>query len=440
VGAHARSLVLALLALIPSLSCADVAVPDTPAGKALSEFLDAVNSGDPARQESFLQRWPSRLSVSDIDQWYRVSGGYDLLEVRSSDSTNVFFRIKQRSRDVVEAGRLQVSAETPVSLKMVNAWRMPPGATWEPLTLDDAARARVIESAAVILERFHIDAKTGERLAAELRQRLASGEYRDIPYGDWLAKKVTSDLRDTVHDDHLQLRFSYWLTSAESTAKQDEEEARQAVAANCFFEKAEHLEGNIGYLKFNVFADAAACGSKASEVMDSLADSDALIFDLRDNRGGRGEMGERLASYLFAKRTHLSDAFRRADNVTTASWTTPHVPGSKFLGKPVYVLISGRTFSAGEGFAFVLQAQKRATIVGEATVGGSGTIEFKPVDGQFTVVVPTGRVTSPVSKADFVRTGVIPDIKAPADEALEVALKLAAQSRHGSRPGAGTKP
>jgi hypothetical protein len=35
---------------------------------------------------------------------------------------------------------------------MVNAWRMPPGATFEPITLDDAARARVIESAAAILE------------------------------------------------------------------------------------------------------------------------------------------------------------------------------------------------------------------------------------------------------------------------------------------------
>jgi hypothetical protein len=59
-------------------------------------------------------------------------------------------------------------------------------------------------------------------------------------------------------------------------------------------------------------------------------------------------------------------------------------------------------FSAGEGFSFVLQAQKRATLVGEATVGGSGTIEFKPIDGHFTVVVPTGRVTSPATGTDFV--------------------------------------
>ena len=429
-----------LFALFPVFSFADVAVPKTPAGQALSAFLEAVNSGDRAIEESFLSAWPSKLTVDDIEEWKKVSGGYDLLEVRSSDPTNVFFRIRQKARAVEEAGRLQVSEETPVSLRMVNAWRMPPGATFDPITLDDAARARVVESAAGILEQFHIDVKTGKQLASELRKRLAGGEYRDIPYGDWLAKKVTADLRDIVHDDHLQLRFNYWLSTTESAAKQSEEEARQAVAAHCFFDKVEHLPPNVGYLKFNVFADPDACAKAAGEAMNTLADSDALIIDLRDNRGGRGGMGELLASYLFAGRTHLADSFRRADNVTTESWTTPDVPGRKFLGKPVYVLISRNTFSAGEGFSFVLQAQKRATLVGETTVGGSGTIEFKPIDAHFTLVVPTGRVTSPANRKDFVGTGVVPDVTVPAAEALDVALRLAAQSRHGNRSGAGAKP
>src|SRR5690349_9425133 len=179
-----RSLLAALLSLIPIASFADVAVPDTPAGRALTAFLDAVNSGDRARHEAFLEEWPSRLTVDDVAEWKTASGGYDLLEVRSSDPTNVFFRIRQRARDVEEAGRLQVSAESPVSLRMVNAWRIPPGATFDPITLDDAARAGVIEGTAAILEKFHIDVKTGKLLASELRKRLGAGEYRDIAYGD----------------------------------------------------------------------------------------------------------------------------------------------------------------------------------------------------------------------------------------------------------------
>jgi C-terminal processing protease CtpA/Prc len=105
----------------------------------------------------------------------------------------------------------------------------------------------------------------------------------------------------------------------------------------------------------------------------------------------------------------------------------PYVPGRKFIDKPVLVLISNRTFSAGEGFAYLLKDLKRATLIGETTVGGSGTIEFKPIDAHFTLVLPTGRVVSPVTKTDWAGTGVEPDVKVPADQALDAALKLAAE-------------
>jgi len=103
------------------------------------------------------------------------------------------------------------------------------------------------------------------------------------------------------------------------------------------------------------------------------------------------------------------------------------VPGRKFLDKPVFVLISKRTFSAGEALAFVLQAQKRATVIGEATVGGSGAIEFKPIDTRFTLVLPTTRVTSAATRKGWAGTGVQPDVKVPAGQALDTALKMAAK-------------
>ena len=175
-----------LFALFPVSSFADVAVPKTPAGQALSAFLEAVNSGDRAIEESFLSAWPSKLTVDDIEEWKKVSGGYDLLEVRSSDPTNVFFRIRQKARAVEEAGRLQVSEEAPVSLRMVNAWRMPPGATFDPITLDDAARARVVESAAGILEQFHFldvlfrQDRRGPSNTAEIETAVLLTSVRDL--------------------------------------------------------------------------------------------------------------------------------------------------------------------------------------------------------------------------------------------------------------------
>jgi C-terminal processing protease CtpA/Prc len=103
----------------------------------------------------------------------------------------------------------------------------------------------------------------------------------------------------------------------------------------------------------------------------------------------------------------------------------PFVPGRKFVDKPVIVLISKRTFSAGEGLAYLLKDLKRATLIGETTVGGSGTIEFKPIDGHFLIVVPTGRVISPITKTSWAGAGVVPDVKVAADDALDEALKRA---------------
>jgi hypothetical protein len=279
-----------------------------------------------------------------------------------------------------------------------------------------------------LLDRFHVDPTIGKTLSTAVRMRAARGDYRSLTYGDEFAIKLTKDLREIGRDRHLEVRFSYVVQSTELLARDPVADSSQR-ASNCGFEKAEHLRPNVGFLKFNFFADPEICAPTASAAMNFLADSDSLILDLRDNNGGIVGMVNFLASYLFAERTHLSDDFRRADNVTTESWTLPYVPGRKFVDKPVFVLISKRTFSAGVALAYILKDLKRATLIGETetTVGGSGTIEFKPIDAHFTLVVPTGRVISPITKTDWAGTGVEADVKVAADAALDVARRLAAE-------------
>ncbi len=399
-------------------------MPDTPAGRALSAWLDAFNSGDRARRESFNNTYGAQLD--DDMSWRAETGGYDLLEVDANDRTNVFFRVKQRSSAVEEFGRIQVSATAPVKLAVLDVRRIPAGAKAEPVVLDAADRARVVGQVAGLLDRFHVDPKIGKTLSTAVRKRAARGDYRPFTYGDELASKLTADLREVGQDKHLEVRFRYFIQAVQSPARDPVADSRLR-AANCGFEKAEHLQPNIGYLKSNFFGDPEICATTASAAMNFLADSDALLIDLRDNNGGRGGMVTFIVSYLFAERTHLSDGFQRADNVTTESWTLPYVPGKKFIDKPVFVLISKRTFSAGEGLAYVLKDLKRATLIGETTVGGSGTIEFKRIDDHFTLVVPTGRVISPITKTDWAGTGVEPDVKVESAKALDVALELAAE-------------
>jgi C-terminal processing protease CtpA/Prc len=146
--------------------------------------------------------------------------------------------------------------------------------------------------------------------------------------------------------------------------------------------------------------------------MNFLADSDALILDLRDNHGGMSGMVTLIASYLFDEPTHLNDAYDRNANSTTQFWTSPYVPGKKFVDKPVFLLTSKATFSAAEDFSFALKNLKRATLVGETSGGGAHPIEPHRIDDHFSVVVPFARSISPITKA-VGRHGVELDIKAP---------------------------
>jgi C-terminal processing protease CtpA/Prc len=160
--------------------------------------------------------------------------------------------------------------------------------------------------------------------------------------------------------------------------------------------------------------------------MASLNNVNALIFDLRDNRGGSDEMVSLLSSYLFDP--------RRVP--TPRSWTSSPVPGSKLVNKPVYILTSSTTISAAEQFTYNLKMLKRATIVGEVTAGGAHAGVWHRIDDQYGVAIPEKRAVNPYAQADWEAIGIQPDIKVPADAALQTALRQAQSWIHGHKRSA----
>jgi len=103
------------------------------------------------------------------------------------------------------------------------------------------------------------------------------------------------------------------------------------------------------------------------------------------------------------------------------------VPGPRLAGKPVFVLTSKHTFSGAEEFTYNLKNLKRATIIGETTGGGAHPVSGHRIDDHFMIGVPFARAVNPVSKTNWEGTGVEPDVKVPADQALDVAKKTAAE-------------
>lgn len=423
------SAVLVFLFLSVAAGSAQTPIPDTPAGRTLRAWLDAFNSGDRAKVEAYVQKIDPKESVERMLAFHRQTGGFDLLGIESSQPLLIRFRVKEKASTTVGIGSLEVKDGQPPTVEHFGLHAIPPGAKVENVKLDAAARQRVIDAVVKDLNEYYVYPDLAQKMAQAVLERDKSGAYNAISDGDAFAGTLTSDLRAVSHDKHLGVQFSPFKLPPEQHGPNAQEEAefhKQLEKMNCGFEKIEILPRNIGYLKFNMFADADFCGPTAVAAMNFLAHTDAIIYDLRENGGGDPKMVALMASYLFDKPTHLNDLYNRKEDRTTQYWTLPYVPGARLGDKPAFVLTSKSTFSGAEEFTYDLKCLKRATIVGETTGGGAHPVAGHRLDDHFMIGVPFARAINPITRTNWEGNGVQPDVAVKAADALDTAEKLAA--------------
>jgi len=332
-----------------------------------------------------------------------------------------------------ESGPPEVN-ETATALPSANASRqtsfavaLPPAAV-ESVKLSPAERHRVVRAAIENLNKYYVEPKMATRMADALLRHERAGDDNAITDPETFATVLTDQLQNASHDRYVGVMYGTEPTVSSPRAPAPAEVAeyrRRMIESNCTFEKIEILPHNIGYLKFNSFPDAVVCGSMASRAMKQLNGADAIIFDLRDNSGGYANMVALLATYLFDRPTHLNDFYNRGENSTEQSWTLEPIPGNKLADKPVFILTSPRTFSAAEAFSYDLKMLQRATLVGETTSGRGHLGAVHRMDDRFAIRIPEIKVTNPISKTNWEGTGVAPDVKVKAADALQTAKRLA---------------
>ncbi len=302
-------------------------------------------------------------------------------------------------------------------------------ATHLDLRIDAATRKQVLENALRAITDGYVFPDVAARVTAAIRGRMDRGEYDHIDLGPVLADVLTLHLKEVSADGHLGVQYRREPVPLDAgpgdAPRPDQVEAarRQALRQNFGFERVERLPGNVGYLDLRSFERASDGGPTAAAAMALLANTDALIIDLRQNGGGEPSMVALLASYLFpaGEPIHLNDLYWRAGDRTQQWWTLPYLPGSRYDGKDVYILVSSGTFSAAEELAYGLKSLKRATLVGETTGGGANPGDFHRLGAHFTIFVPAGRAINPVTKTSWERVGVVPDVEVAADLALDTA-------------------
>ncbi len=291
----------------------------------------------------------------------------------------------------------------------------------------------IIDSLTEALNTVYVFPEVAKDMEKQIRKNFKKGKYKKITSLEEFTQVLTEDLQGVSHDLHLGLRDmppeDYSAMLEENPEEQENFQRKQMESlrrSNYGFKKLEILPGNIGYLDLRGFMHASFAGPTAVAAMNFLSNSDAIIFDLRNNGGGSPRMIQLLTSYLLEDPTHINSFYVRKTDSIMQFWTSASVQGPKMVETPVYVLTSRGTFSAAEEFTYNLKNLKRATIVGETTGGGAHPVEshfFRITDKVFFQMrLPFGRAINPISGTNWEGTGVEPDIKVPADEALDVAM------------------
>ena len=300
------------------------------------------------------------------------------------------------------------------------------GGPQQDVTIDAAMRKTVIEGALKALNENYVFPDVARKMEQVMRERMKRKEYDKITSAENFASTLTTHFQEVSRDKHLRVRYSHEalqdFSQQQASSEERERQRAWASARNFGFEKVERLDGNIGYLELRGFMDAELASETAAAAMSFLANTDALIIDLRRNGGGQPQMVALLSSYLFDKPTHLNDIYFRSDNRTEKFWTRETVAGKRYgESKPVYVLTSSYTFSGAEEFSYNLKNLKRATIIGETTGGGAHPVRPHRLNDHFLIGVPFARAINPITKTNWEGTGVKPDIETPANQALKIA-------------------
>ena len=294
--------------------------------------------------------------------------------------------------------------------------------------IDDAIRKETVEKVAKALSEEYIYPEMGQIMADKLNQNITDGQYDAFTHAGRLADKLTEDMVSLSKDLHL------WIEACNPMQDQSiypENRSKEELRRDNYgFRKTEILPGNIGYIKFDMIHDDKEALEIAASALSTVADCDALIFDIRDNIGGEWGVSQLIISYFIPENTIINYHYNRDGQIVDTKKTLKNIPGQRFDPDiPVYILTSRNTGSAAEGFAYTLKHFNRATIVGETTIGAAHPSKELVINKFFRISIPYIRVENAITKTSFESIGVIPNIKVKASEALEKVLEDAKKKK-----------
>lgn len=299
----------------------------------------------------------------------------------------------------------------------------------------------LVDQVAELIDDNYFDARRAHDIAAGLRMAASAGEFDACTRPRDLATTLTALLQPLDH--HLRVLWSAPGNGAGSRGGRARPFAAEPLIADprgsYGIRRVEILSGDIGYIELTAFADLhlehqryrgavdAAGADPARAAVDAAlqltAGAAALIIDLRQNIGGSLDMGGYLISAFVSPTAEIYDVTHSRDGTQsdrpTLAYPTPRTD------VPLYVLTSGQTASAAEAFAYTLQAAGRTVIVGDVSAGAAHSGGSFPLGDGLSLFVPVGTPVNPLTHTNWEGSGVQPDVRVDAEQALTRAQRLA---------------
>ena len=314
------------------------------------------------------------------------------------------------------------------SLLLVCVYQAPLLAQQTQSLSDPAYMFEVTQKVDSLIVANYVLPEEAERCAAEFRRRYSSGAYHSYTDPAEFAEKLTADLIEISGDSHFSFRVIQENEPSEDPASHLRHPVRYyrlGQRENLGYFKLEWIDGHVGLLDLRRFYPIGISKEMIDAAMLFLSNANAVVIDVRENGGGAGESLQYFCSYFLDYPTQLTSDYSRKDGFLTEFWTTAEVSGVRRTDVPVFIVIGEQTFSSAEAFAYDMQANGRATLVGNSTGGGAHSVDLFQIDDLFEIYIPTARAINPITSENWEGVGVIPDLLVPSDAALDSALVLA---------------
>jgi hypothetical protein len=171
---------------------------------------------------------------------------------------------------------------------------------------------------------------------------------------------------------------------------------------------------NIGYLFLSDF-HGGYLADEFPEIISYLRNTKGLIIDIRQKRGGDYQTVLSIIRWFLMSPLGPPKLY-----ILGHLLEQPMIePQSNFIyDKPIYVLINGSTFSAGEVTTEILKQLPNVTAIGDTTGGGGVASSNSPSEARGEYLLPSGKLvyigTGYITRYDdqpFEWNGIPPDIR-----------------------------